>query len=230
MKSDLEIAQAATMRPILQIAEGLGISEDEIDFYGRYKAKVHLDILQRLKDRPSGKYVDVTAITPTPLGEGKTVTTIGLSQALGHLGKKVVTCIRQPSLGPVFGIKGGAAGGGFSQVVPMEDFNLHLTGDVHAVGIANNLLAAMIDAHLKHGNSLNIDPRTISWRRVIDLNDKWAVYNIVAGLGGENRVVRETGFDITVASEVMAILALATSLKDLRQRLGRIIFGQTWDG
>jgi formate--tetrahydrofolate ligase len=230
VKSDLEIAQAATMRPILQIAEGLGISEDEIDFYGRYKAKVHLDILQRLKDRPSGKYVDVTAITPTPLGEGKTVTTIGLSQALGHLGKKVVTCIRQPSLGPVFGIKGGAAGGGFSQVVPMEDFNLHLTGDVHAVGIANNLLAAMIDAHLKHGNSLNIDPRTISWRRVIDLNDKWAVYNIVAGLGGENRVVRETGFDITVASEVMAILALATSLKDLRQRLGRIIFGQTWDG
>jgi len=178
----------------------------------------------------SGKYIDVTAITPTPLGEGKTVTTIGVSQALGVLGKRVVTCIRQPSLGPVFGIKGGAAGGGQSQVVPMEDFNLHLTGDVHAVSIANNLLAAMIDAHLKHGNKFNIDPRTISWRRVIDLNDKWGVYNIVSGLGGQNRMPRETGFDISVASEVMAILALATSLDDLRQRLGRIIVAETHDG
>jgi formate--tetrahydrofolate ligase len=230
VKSDLEIAQAATMRPIIEIAGKLGLKEDDFDYYGRYKAKVHLDVLPRLKDRPSGKYIDVTAITPTPLGEGKTVTTIGLSQALGKIGKNVITCIRQPSLGPVFGIKGGAAGGGYSQVVPMEDFNLHLTGDVHAVGIANNLLAAMIDAHLKHGNKLNIDPRTISWRRVIDLNDKWGVYNIVAGLGGENRVPRETGFDITVASEVMAILALAKDLPDLRQRLGRIIFGQTYDG
>jgi formate--tetrahydrofolate ligase len=230
VKSDLEIAQAATMRPIVEVAKSIGIEEDDLDLYGRYKAKVHLDILQRLQDRPNGKYIDVTAITPTPLGEGKTVTTIGLSQALGVLGKKVFTCVRQPSLGPVFGIKGGAAGGGYSQVVPMEDFNLHLTGDVHAVGIANNLLAAMIDAHLKHSNKLGIDPRTISWRRVIDLNDKWGVYNIVSGLGGENRVVRETGFDITVASEVMAILALATDLKDLRQRLGRIIFGQTWEG
>jgi formate--tetrahydrofolate ligase len=230
VKSDLEIAQAAAMRPILEVAKGIGIEEDDLDLYGRYKAKVHLDILQRLQGRPDGKYIDVTAITPTPLGEGKTVTTIGLSQALGVLGKKVVTCIRQPSLGPVFGIKGGAAGGGYSQVVPMEDFNLHLTGDVHAVGVANNLLAAMIDAHLKHSNKLGIDPRTISWRRVIDLNDKWGVYNIVSGLGGENRMVRETGFDITVASEVMAILALATDLKDLRQRLGRIIFGQTWEG
>jgi formyltetrahydrofolate synthetase len=230
VKSDLEIAQAATMRPILEVAKSIGIEEDDLDLYGRYKAKVHLDILQRVQGRPDGKYVDVTAITPTPLGEGKTVTTIGLSQALGVLGKKVVTCIRQPSLGPVFGIKGGAAGGGYSQVVPMEDFNLHLTGDVHAVGVANNLLAAMIDAHLKHSNKLGIDPRTISWRRVIDLNDKWGVYNIVSGLGGENRMVRETGFDITVASEVMAILALATDLKDLRQRLGRIIFGQTWEG
>ena len=230
MKSDLEIAQAAQMRPITEIAQNLGVHEDEMDMYGRHKAKIHLDILKRLKDRPNGKYVDVTAITPTPLGEGKTVTTIGLSQALGYLGKKVVTCIRQPSLGPVFGIKGGAAGGGHAQVVPMEDFNLHLTGDVHAVGIANNLLAAMIDAHLKHSNSLSIDPRTISWRRVIDLNDKWAVHNIIAGLGGENRVVRETGFDITVASEVMAILALATSLQDLRQRLGRIIVGSTYNG
>jgi formate--tetrahydrofolate ligase len=230
VKSDLEIAQAARMEPILTIAEKLGISEDELDLYGRYKAKVHLGILQRLQGRRDGKYVDVTAITPTPLGEGKTVTTIGLSQALGKLGKRVVTCIRQPSLGPVFGIKGGAAGGGYSQVVPMEDFNLHLTGDVHAVGIANNLLAAMIDAHLMHGNQLGIDPRTISWRRVIDLNDKWGVYNIVSGLGGEGRIPRETGFDITVASEVMAILALAVSLQDLRQRLGRIVVGQTYGG
>jgi formate--tetrahydrofolate ligase len=230
MKSDLEIAQAAQMKPILEIAEGVGIGEDDLDLYGKWKAKVHLSVLQRLKDRPSGRYIDVTAITPTPLGEGKTVTTIGLSQALGTIGKKVMTCIRQPSLGPVFGIKGGAAGGGHSQVVPMEDFNLHLTGDVHAVSITNNLLAAMIDAHIKHGNQLGVDARTISWRRVIDLNDKWGVYNIVSGLGGENRTVRETGFDISVASEVMAILALATSLQDLRQRLGRIIFGQTWDG
>jgi formate--tetrahydrofolate ligase len=230
MKSDLEIAQAAKMKPILEIAEAADIGEDDIDLYGKWKAKVHLDILKRLKDRPNGRYIDVTAITPTPLGEGKTVTTIGLSQALGVIGKKVMTCIRQPSLGPVFGIKGGAAGGGHSQVVPMEDFNLHLTGDVHAVSITNNLLAAMIDAHMKHGNQLGIDPRSISWRRVIDLNDKWGVYNVVSGLGGENRVPRETGFDISVASEVMAILALATSLQDLRQRLGRIIFGQTQDG
>ncbi len=230
MKSDLEIAQAGQLKPILEIAEGVGIGEDDLDLYGKWKAKVHLSVLERLKDRPNGKYVDVTAITPTPLGEGKTVTTIGLSQALGRIGKKVMTCIRQPSLGPVFGIKGGAAGGGYSQVVPMEDFNLHLTGDVHAVSIANNLLAAMIDAHMKHGNQLGIDPRSISWRRVIDLNDKWGVYNIVSGLGGENRVPRETGFDISVASEVMAILALATSLQDLRQRLGRIVFGQSQDG
>ncbi len=230
MKSDLEIAQAATMKPITEIASELGIADDELVPYGKYKAKVELKILERLKDNPQGKYIDVTAITPTPLGEGKTVTTIGLSQALAKIGKKVATCIRQPSLGPVFGIKGGAAGGGYSQVVPMEDFNLHLTGDVHAVSIANNLLAAMIDAHLKHGNQLNIDPRTISWRRVIDLNDKWGIYNIVSGLGGEKRVPRETGFDISVASEVMAILALATSLQDLRERLGRIIVAQTYDG
>jgi formyltetrahydrofolate synthetase len=230
MKSDLEIAQAAKMRPVLEVAKKLGIAEEELDYYGRWKAKVHLSVLERLKDAPNGKYIDVTAITPTPLGEGKTVTTIGVSQALGVLGKKVMTCIRQPSLGPVFGIKGGAAGGGYSQVVPMEDFNLHLTGDVHAVSIANNLLAAMIDAHLKHGNQLNINPGTISWRRVIDLNDKWGVYNIVSGLGGEKRVPRETGFDISVASEVMAILALATSLRDLRERLGRIVVAETYDG
>jgi formate--tetrahydrofolate ligase len=226
----LDIAQKAKIKPISEIAQALGLREDELEPYGHYKAKVHLDVRERLKGRPNGKYIDVTAITPTPLGEGKTVTTIGLSQALGRLGKKVLTCIRQPSLGPVFGIKGGAAGGGYSQVIPMEDFNLHLTGDIHAVGIANNLLAAMVDAHLKHGNQLGIDPRAISWRRVIDLNDKWAVYNIVAGLGGENRVPRETGFDITVASEVMAILALASDLRDLRQRLGRIIVAQTYDG
>ena len=166
MKSDLEIAQAARMKPVLAIAEAAGIEEDELDLYGKWKAKVHLDILERLKDRPQGKYIDVTAITPTPLGEGKTVTTIGLSQALGVIGKKVMTCIRQPSLGPVFGIKGGAAGGGYSQVVPMEEFNLHLTGDVHAVSIANNLLSAMIEAHMKHGNGLGLDPLSISWRRV----------------------------------------------------------------
>jgi len=228
--SDLEIAQQAEIKRIYDIASSLGVEEDELDLYGPYKAKVHLGIGDRLRDQPDGKYIDVTAITPTPLGEGKTVTTIGLSQALGRIGKRVLTCIRQPSLGPVFGIKGGAAGGGHSQVIPMEDFNLHLTGDVHAVGIAHNLLAAMIDAHLRQGNQLGIDPRSISWRRVIDLNDKWGVYNIVSGLGGERRVPRETGFDITVASEVMAILALATDLKDLRQRLGRIIVAETYDG
>jgi len=228
--SDLEIAQKAEMTPIRQIAEKAGIKDEELELYGNYKAKVDLNILDRLKGNPDGKYIDVTAITPTPLGEGKTVTTIGLSQALGHIGKDVFTCIRQPSLGPVFGIKGGAAGGGYSQVIPMEDFNLHLTGDVHAVGIANNLLAAMVDAHLKHGNKLKIDPKTISWRRVIDLNDKWAVYNIVSGLGGEKRVPRETGFDITVASEVMAILALCEGLKDIRKRLGRIIVAQNEAG
>jgi formate--tetrahydrofolate ligase len=230
VQSDLEIAQQAKLKPILEVAEALGLQKDELEPYGWYKAKVHLSVRDRLKDRPNGKYIDVTAITPTPLGEGKTVTTIGLSQALGHLGKRVMTCIRQPSLGPVFGIKGGAAGGGYAQVVPMEDFNLHLTGDIHAVGVANNLLAAMVDAHIKHGNQLNLDPGSISWRRSIDLNDKWAVYNIISGLGGENRVLRETGFDITVASEVMAILALATDLKDLRQRLARIIVAQTRDG
>jgi formate--tetrahydrofolate ligase len=228
--SDLEIAQQAEIKPIVEVARALGLTEDDLDPYGRWKAKVHLDVRDRVQGNGNGKYIDVTAITPTPLGEGKTVTTIGLSQALGHIGKRVLTCIRQPSLGPVFGIKGGAAGGGYSQVIPMEDFNLHLTGDTHAVGIANNLLAAMIDAHLKHGNQLGIEPRSISWRRVIDLNDKWAVYNIVSGLGGENRVPRETGFDITVASEVMAILALATDLRDLRRRLGRIIVAQTHDG
>lgn len=230
MFSDIEIAQAATMKPIREIASSIGIDEKYLELYGNYKAKIHLGILEELKDKPKGKYIDVTAITPTPLGEGKTVTTIGLSQALNRIGKKTVTCIRQPSLGPVFGIKGGAAGGGYSQVLPMEDFNLHLTGDIHAVGLAHNLLAAFLDTHLMKGNDLNIDPFSITWNRVLDISDR-VLRNIVVGLGGAaNGNPRETGFDITVASEVMAILALTTSLKDLRQRLGRIVFGSTFDG
>ncbi len=228
--SDLEIAQAATMKPILQVAQELGLKEDELDYYGKYKAKIHLSVLDRLKDNPQGKYIDVTAITPTPLGEGKTVTSIGLGQGLAKIGKNICNTLREPSLGPTFGIKGGAAGGGYSQVLPMEDINLHFTGDIHAVSIANNILAAFVDAHLKHGNQLDIDPETISWRRVIDLNDKWGVYNIISGLGGQGRIPRETGFDISVASEVMAILALAKDLPDLRARLGRIIIGYSRSG
>ena len=227
MRSDLDIAQAAKMKPIREIAESLGLVEDDLDLYGKYKAKVHLDVLDKLKDRPSGKYIDVTAITPTPLGEGKTVTTVGLSQGLNAIGKRVITCIRQPSQGPTFGIKGGAAGGGYAQVVPMEDFNLHLTGDIHAVGAAHNLLAAAIDAHLVHGNKLNIDPFSINWNRVVDVSDR-ALRNIVTGLGGKtNGLPRETGYDITVASEVMAILALTSDLTDIRKRLGRIVIGTT---
>jgi len=228
--SDLDIAQAARMKPIAEIASGLGILEEELEPYGRYKAKVNLEILERLKDKPNGKLIDVTAITPTPLGEGKTVTTIGLSQSLGFIGKRVFTCIRQPSLGPVFGIKGGAAGGGYAQVVPMEEFNLHLTGDVHAIGAAHNLLAAIIDNHIHHGNALGIDPFSITWPRVMDISDR-ALRQIIVGLGGkDNGYPRQTGFDITVASEVMAIVALTTSLKDLRERLGRIVIGLTKDG
>ena len=228
--SDLEIAQAADLVPIAKVAQEYGILEDELEMYGKYKAKVDLSILERLKDKPNGKYVDVTAITPTPLGEGKTVTTIGLSLGLNHIGKRVVTCIRQPSLGPVFGIKGGAAGGGFSQVVPMEDFNLHLTGDTHAVALAHNLLAAFVDAHIAHGNELDIDPFSITWPRVVDVSDA-ALRRVIVGLGGKNNgIPRETGFDIAVASEVMAILALTTSLKDLRERLGRIVVGTTRSG
>ncbi len=237
--SDIEIAQAATLKPIVEIAKSVGLTEDDLDLYGKYKAKVHLNVLDRLQDRPNGKYIDVTAITPTPLGEGKTVTTIGLSQALGYIGKKVVTCIRQPSMGPTFGIKGGAAGGGYSQVVPMEDFNLHLTGDIHAVGVAHNLLAAAIDARIMHESTmsddallsrtgiprLDIDPYSIMWNRVVDVSDR-ALRNIIIGLGTkDDGRPRQTGFDITVASEVMAILALASDLKDLRERLGRIVFG-----
>jgi len=241
--SDLEIAQAAELRPIREIAEEAGLLEEELELYGRWKAKVHLEVRERLKDRPNGKYIDVTAITPTPLGEGKTVTTIGLSQGLHYIGKKVFTCIRQPSQGPTFGIKGGAAGGGYSQVVPMEDFNLHLTGDIHAVGAAHNLLAAAIDARLMHERNygrerweqmglkyLDINPYSITWNRVVDVNDR-ALRNIIVGLGARvDGYPRQAGFDITVASEVMAILALATSLKDLRERIGRIVIGTDWKG
>jgi len=230
MKSDLDIAQEAELRTIVDVASEIGISEDHLEMYGRYKAKVSLEVLDTLADRPQGRYIDVTAINPTPLGEGKTVTTVGLGQALKHIGKNVITCIRQPSLGPVFGIKGGAAGGGYSQVIPMEDFNLHLTGDVHAVTMANNLLAAYIDNHIYQGNDLDIDPHSITWRRVVDLNDR-ALRNVVVGLGGKlDGVPRESGFDISVASEVMAVLAMATDLQDMRARLGRIVIGTNSKG
>jgi len=275
--SDIEIAQAATLRPVIEVAKDVGLTEEDLDFYGKYKAKVHLDVLERLADRPNGKYIDVTAITPTPLGEGKTVTTIGVSQGLAYLGKKVFTCIRQPSQGPTFGIKGGAAGGGYSQVVPMEDFNLHLTGDIHAVGAAHNLLAAAIDNRLvkearwstsylaralcpddeytpsmrkrleKLGIEsekpsdlsdedkermfrLNIDPYSIQWRRVVDVSDA-ALRNITIGLGPANDgPTRQAGYDITVASEIMAALALCADLADLRERMGRIIIGTSRPG
>lgn len=230
LKSDIEIAQEAKMLPINEITKKLGIPEDMVENYGKYKAKISLDLLDYIKDRPQGKYVVVTAITPTPLGEGKTTTCIGLGQAMGRLGLSVINTIRQPSLGPVFGIKGGAAGGGYAQCVPMEDFNLHFTGDTHAVALAHNLLAAFLDASLLHKNPLNIDPLTITWPRVVDVSDR-ALRRVVIGLGGsENGIPRETGFDIAVASEVMAILALTTGLKDLRERLERIVVGYTRDG
>ncbi|MBA4370080.1 MAG: formate--tetrahydrofolate ligase [Coriobacteriaceae bacterium] len=230
MKTDLEIAQETPLRPITDVAAQIGIPEEHLELYGRYKAKISLDVLKGLGDRPQGRYIDVTAVNPTPLGEGKTVTTVGLGQALAHIGKSVMTCIRQPSLGPVFGIKGGAAGGGYSQVIPMEDFNLHLTGDVHAVSMANNLLAAYIDNHIFQGNDLDIDPYSITWRRVVDLNDR-ALRNVIVGLGGRmDGRPRETGFDIAVASEVMAVLAMATDLADMRARLGRIQIGTNTAG
>jgi formyltetrahydrofolate synthetase len=275
--SDIEIAQEAKLRPVLDIAADLGLSEDDLDLYGKYKAKVHLDVIEKFKDRPQGKYIDVTAITPTPLGEGKTVTTIGVSQGLHYIGKKVMTVIRQPSQGPTFGIKGGAAGGGYSQVVPMEDFNLHLTGDIHAVGAAHNLLAAAVDNRLskearwstdylaralcpddeytpsmrrrleKLGIEsekpsdlseedkermfrLNIDPYSIQWRRVVDVSDA-SLRNITLGLGSVNDgTPRESGYDITVASEIMAALAMCSDLADLRERMGRIIIGTSKKG
>jgi formate--tetrahydrofolate ligase len=230
MPSSLEIAQEAELRPIAEIAEDAGLEPDEYDLYGKYKAKVSLDVLERLKDVADGKLICVTAITPTKAGEGKTTTSVSLTQGLGHIGKKAALCLREASLGPVFGIKGGAAGGGYAQVVPMEDLNLHFTGDIHAIGAANNLLAAMLEAHLLHGNKLGIDPLSVSWRRCVDINDR-ALRSIVVGLGGRaNGYVRETGFDITAASEVMAILAVARDLFDLRRRLGAITVGYTWDG
>jgi len=230
MPSSLEIAQEAELRPITEIAEGAGLEPDEYDLYGKYKAKVSLDVVERLASKPDGKLICVTAITPTKAGEGKTTTSVSLTQGLGHIGKRVALCIREASLGPVFGIKGGAAGGGYAQVVPMEDMNLHFTGDIHAIGAANNLLAAMLEASLLHGNKLGIDPLTVSWRRCMDINDR-ALRQIVVGLGGRpNGYVRETGFDITAASEVMAILAVARDLDDLRTRLGAITVGYTWEG
>ena len=230
MPSSLEIAQDATLRPIAKIAEAAGLEPDEYDLYGKYKAKVDLGVVDRLASTPDAKLVCVTAITPTKAGEGKTTTSVSLTQGLGYLGRKVALCLREASVGPVFGIKGGAAGGGYAQVVPMEDLNLHFTGDLHAITAANNLLAAMLEAHLLHGNTLGIDPLTVSWRRCVDINDR-ALRSIVVGLGGRtNGYVRETGFDITAASEVMAILAVARDLHDLRGRLGAITVGYTWEG
>ena len=228
LKSNIEIAQQAKMRPILQLAkERLGIDEEHLEPYGRYKAKLSLNYLSSLKDRPDGKLVLVTAISPTPAGEGKTTTTVGLGDALNRLGKKTMVCLREPALGPVFGMKGGAAGGGFSQVVPMEDINLHFTGDFGAIQLANNLLAALIDNHVYHGNALGFDVRRITWRRVVDVNDR-ALRDITVGLGGTaNGYPRQDGFDIVVASEVMAIFCLATSLIDLKERLGNIVVGYT---
>ncbi len=230
MPSSLEIAQNATLRPILDVADDVGLVPEEVEPYGRYKAKVDLSVLERLSDRPDAKLINVTAITPTPAGEGKTTTSVSLTQGLGVLGKKPVLCLREASLGPVFGVKGGAAGGGYAQVVPMEDLNLHFTGDLHAITAANNLLSALIDAHLMHGNILGLDPITISWRRCLDMNDR-SLRDVVTGLGGKaNGYPRQTGFDITAASEIMAMVAVARDLADLRERLGKITVGQTYDG
>jgi formate--tetrahydrofolate ligase len=227
-KSDIEIAQAAAMRPIGEVAaEKLGIPADAVLPYGKYKAKISFDYIRSLCDRPNGKLILVTAITPTPAGEGKTTTTVGLGDALNHIGKQTVLCLREPSLGPCFGIKGGAAGGGYAQVVPMEDINLHFTGDFHAIAAANNLLAAMVDNHIYYGNEPRVDPRRVSWRRAIDMNDR-ALRSVVSSLGGvANGFPREDGFDIVPASEVMAIFCLATDLQDLRRRLANIVVGQT---
>ena len=230
MKTDVQIAQEAEMLPISQIADSVGIEEDELELYGKYKGKVSLDVLSRLEDKPDGKLILVTAINPTPAGEGKTTMNVGLSMGLNRIGKKAFTALREPSLGPVFGVKGGAAGGGYSQVVPMEDINLHFTGDFHAITSAHNLLAAMLDNHLQQGNVLDIDPKKIVWRRVLDMNDR-SLRNIIVGLGGKpDGFVRQTGFDITVASEIMAILCLATSLSDLKERLSKMVVAYRKDG
>ncbi|MBI4192348.1 MAG: formate--tetrahydrofolate ligase, partial [Betaproteobacteria bacterium] len=227
--SDIEIAQAAKLQRVARIAEKLGIPEDQLEPYGHYKAKVSLGFVDSLNHKPDGKLILVTAVTPTPAGEGKTTTTVGLGDALNKLGKKAVICLREPSLGPVFGMKGGAAGGGYAQVVPMEDINLHFTGDFNAIGLANNLLAAAIDNHIHHSNALGIDVRRITWKRVMDMNDR-ALREITVGLGGAgNGYPRQDGFDIVVASEVMAIFCLSNSLKDLKTRLGNIVIGYTRD-
>ncbi|HZK49041.1 MAG TPA: formate--tetrahydrofolate ligase [Thermoleophilia bacterium] len=228
MKSDIQIAQEATLKPIIEVARDLGLGQDDIDLYGKYKAKIHLDVLDRLADKPNGKLILCTAITPTPAGEGKTTTNVGLSQGLAKIGKSVVTTLREPSLGPSFGIKGGAAGGGYAQVVPMEDINLHFTGDLHAITTAHNLCAAVLDNHLFQGNDLDIDIENITWPRVVDLNDR-ALRNVTVGQEGEG-VERKSRFDITVASEVMAILCLATDLEDLKARLDRVIIAYTKSG
>ena len=228
--SSLEIAQQAALRPIADIAAAAGLLDDEIEPYGRYKAKVDLSVLERLADRRDAKLINVTAITPTPAGEGKTTTSVSLTQGLGRIGHQPILCLREASLGPVFGVKGGAAGGGYAQVVPMEDLNLHFTGDIHAITAANNLLAAMIDAHLLHGNKAGIDPLSISWRRCMDMNDR-SLRDVVTGLGGRvNGYPRQTGFDITAASEIMGLVAVARDVADLRVRLGAITIGQTYEG
>lgn len=230
MLSDIEIAQKAHMLPITEVAAKLGVGEEDIELYGRYKAKLSMDLIKRVQDKPDGKLILVTAITPTPAGEGKSTTTVGLAQGLAKIGQKVIVALREPSLGPCMGIKGGAAGGGYSQVVPMEDINLHFTGDFHAITSAHMLLAAMLDNHIQQGNALNIDPRRIVWKRVVDMNDR-ELRNIVVGLGGKaHGVPRQDGFDITVASEVMAILCLATGLHDLKERLSKIIVAYDYSG
>jgi formyltetrahydrofolate synthetase len=230
VKSSLEIAQEAVLRPIEEIAEGMGLEPDEVELYGRYKAKIGLGALDRLADNPDGKLVCVAGMTPTKAGEGKTTTLVGLTQGLGAIGKRPIACLREPSLGPVFGVKGGAAGGGLTQVVPMEDLNLHFTGDIHAIGAANNLLAAMLDASILHGNQHKIDALRVGWRRALDMNDR-ALRHMSIGLGGRaNGYPRESGFDITAASEVMAILAVSRDLQDLRRRLGAITVAETFDG
>ena len=230
MKSDIQIAQEATMQPIKEVAASIGIAEDDIELYGKYKAKISDELIEQSKNNPDGKLILVTAINPTPAGEGKTTITVGLGQAFGKLGKKAIIALREPSLGPCFGIKGGAAGGGYSQVVPMEDLNLHFTGDFHAITSANNLLAALLDNHIQQGNELGIDPRQIVWKRCLDMNDR-VLRNVVVGLGNKmDGMVREDHFVITVASEIMAILCLAVDMNDLKRRLGRIIVAYTFDG